>query len=128
MSEIVKENEVLLPVVLASVEGVSHEVLKEKYGRIYRVVTSIAPEDDDEQVDVKLYFVKPMKPSFNRYIKNASKDSLSAMNDFVLDNVVEEQREGMQVLIEEYPALALNVGEKLLTMLGLAKSANFKRL
>lgn len=124
----VNMDKVEVPKVLMPLKNVNVEELKKKYPKLYRVVARITLEDEDEIVEMELFFVKPKTTSFNRYIKSMSRDSLGASNDFVLDNIVEEQRSGLTQMIEEYPATSLNVVEKLLNMLGFAKSANFKKL
>ncbi|SCJ11785.1 Uncharacterised protein [uncultured Clostridium sp.] len=47
---------------------------------------------------------------------------------FLFDNVVEESRVSLEANLEEFPALALSIGEKLLGMLGLSKQTNLKML
>ena len=104
------------------------ETLKEKYGKLYEVKTEIEPEGEYESVELKYYFKKPKTPSFNRYIREVSKNSMKAMNNFIRDNIIEEQLSDIEDKLEKYPALGLGVGEKLLSMLGLPKSTNFKLL
>lgn len=124
MIETIKETK---KAVIKTVEDEQLEKLQ-KEGKIYKVITTIAPDDEDEEIDVILYFAKPKVSSFNRYIKDVSKNAIRAMDTFVLDNIVEEQREELEKMMAEYPAFSLNVGETLLRMLGLAKSTNFKKL
>jgi len=104
------------------------EELKKKHGKIYEVTTEIEPEGEYETLELTYYFTKPKAASFNRYVKEVSKDAIRAMNNFVRDNIVEEQLADVEEKLEKYPALSLGVGEKLLTMLGLPKSTNFKLL
>lgn len=47
---------------------------------------------------------------------------------FLFDNVVEESRASLEANIEEFPALALSIGEKLLWELGSPKQTNLKML
>lgn len=137
MSEIVKDNEVItkdneiglvLPDSVKKLMAVDPEELKKAYSKLYVVSNDITLEDEDEVVTLDLYFKKPKVVSFNRYIKSMSRDSLNATNDFVLDNIVKEQHAGFVEMLEEYPAASMQVVEKLLRMLGFAKSANFTKL
>ncbi|PHS34898.1 MAG: hypothetical protein COA82_06620 [Alkaliphilus sp.] len=104
------------------------EELKKKYGKLYEIKTEIEPRGEYETVAMLFYFKKPKTSSFNRYIRDMSKDSIRAMNNFVRDNIIEEQLEEIESQLEKYPALGLGVGEKLLSMLGLPKTTNFKLL
>ena len=47
---------------------------------------------------------------------------------FLFDNVVAESEADLEADLEEFPALALSIGEKLLGMLGLSKQTNLKML
>ncbi|WP_206458918.1 DUF6848 family protein [Anaerovorax sp. IOR16] len=104
------------------------EELKKKYGKVYEVKAEIEPEGEFETVELIYYFVKPKAPSFNRYIKTVSQNSMKATKTFVIDNIVEEQLADIEDKFEKYPALCIGIGEKLLNMLGLPKSTNFKLL
>ena len=46
----------------------------------------------------------------------------------MLDNICEEQRDELKSTLEEYPAMAISLGEKLLNMLGLSKDTTVKKL
>lgn len=110
------------------VEGINVADLKKKYGKIYEVNTEIQPEGEYDTRELAYYFVKPKTASFNRYIKETSKDAMRAMNTFIKDNIVEEQLVDFEEKLEDYPAIGLGMGEKLLAMLGLPKNTNFKLL
>ena len=73
-------------------------------------------------------FKKPPVSSYDRYVKTTSQSPTKALKAFVMDNIVEEQEAEIAAALEEYPALALNIGEKLLSMLGLSKDINLKML
>lgn len=103
------------------------EMLKEKHGRIYRVKITLRP-DDDTEVEVCYFFKRPGNPSYNRYVKTASKDMTNALKAFMFDSVVDESKERLEEDLEEYPALALGIGERLLAMMGLADTVNLKKL
>ena len=66
--------------------------------------------------------------SYNRYVKTASKDMTGALKTFMFDAVVEESKAKLEEDLEEYPALAISVGEKLLSMMGFTDLSNLKKL
>lgn len=103
------------------------DTYKAKYGKVYRVGVSIEP-DDSTTVELEYFFKKPVTASYDRYVKGVARSSTRALKMFVLDNVIEEQTAKLEADLEEYPALALSVGEKLLSMLGLSKNINLKLL
>ena len=103
--------------------------VKEKYAgeKLYTISMILHPDDDTDYL-VKYFFKRPGNPSYNRYVKTASKDMLGALKAFVFDAVVEESKAQLERDLEEYPALALGVGEKLLNMMGLSDLTNLKKL
>ncbi|MEF2968359.1 hypothetical protein V3851_23710 [Paenibacillus sp. M1] len=100
---------------------------KAKYDKVYQVKATLEP-DDQSTVDLEYVFKRPSSPSFDRYVKTTSQSTTKALRNFILDNIVEEQATKLEADLEEYPALALAIGEKLLTMLGLSKDVNLKQL
>lgn len=62
------------------------------------------------------------------YVKTTAQGATKALKVFLFDNVVEESRVSLEANLEEFPALALSIGEKLLGMLGLSKQTNLKML
>lgn len=111
------------------VPEISAEEIKQKHGdkKVYEVSFDIQP-DGENDVSRKYFFVKPKVSSYDRYVKSMSQSVTKAMKTFVLDNIVPEQLEQLTADLEEYPAMALGLGEKLLTMLGLAKEVNLVKL
>lgn len=101
--------------------------LKTKYGKIYAVGMTLTP-DDDTEIEKVYYFKKPSVASYDRYVKTASNGMTKALKNFMFDAVIEEYRQQLTEDLEEYPALAISVGEKLLAMMGLAKDTNLKKL
>lgn len=99
-----------------------------KYGdRLYTLKVDI--DVDDETVDHKEYiFRKPTTVSYDRLIKNLSASPSKSAKDFVLDNIIDDQRERLETDLVEYPALSQTLIDKLTAMLGLAKTANVKKL
>lgn len=104
---------------------------REKYksmdNKIYEVTTTIQ-EDDESEKEMVFIFRKPNTASYDRYVKTSSASSSRALRTFITDNIIEEQRDDLQETLEEYPALAISVGEKLLNMLGLSKETTVKKL
>jgi hypothetical protein len=101
--------------------------LKEKYSKIYQLRLTLTP-DDDTEVEVEYIFQKPTVASYDRYVKGASNGMTKALRTFMFDNVIPEHAEKLEKDLEEYPALTLSAGEKLLSMLGLSKNANLMKL
>lgn len=100
---------------------------KEKDGKIYEITTILHP-DDDSEVELDFIFRKPGTPSYDRYVKTSGISGTRALKTFVLDNICDEQREELKGVLEEYPAMAISLGEKLLDMLGLSKETQVKKL
>lgn len=105
--------------------------LRQKYeeidGKVYEVVMSIQ-EDDENETEFDFIFRKPGVPSYDRYVKTSGTSGTKALRTFVLDNICEEQRAELKETLEEYPAMAISLGEKLLNMLGLSKDTTVKKL
>lgn len=102
--------------------------LKKKYGQIYQVEVAVDMDDESEGRTLKFIFKTPTAASFNRYLKSASKNMAAATVIFVEDNIIDEHRADLKKEQEQYPGLALNIGQKLLSIIGLGDSINFKRL
>lgn len=100
---------------------------KEKDGKIYEIVTAIQ-EDDENEIVFDFIFRKPNTASYDRYAKTAATSNTRALNTFILDNICEEQYDYLKETLEEYPAMSLSLGEKLLNMLGLSKETTVKKL
>lgn len=102
--------------------------LKAKYGgKVYRVNATLEP-DDDTSIDKEYFFKKPATASYDRYVKTTASGATKALKTFLSDNVVEESKAALEADLEEFPALTLSLGEKLLSMLGLSKQTNLKML
>lgn len=100
---------------------------KELDGKIYEITTSIQ-EDDETETEFDFIFRKPGTPSYDRYVKTSGTSGTKALKTFVLDNICDEQRGELKDTLEEYPAMAISLGEKLLNMLGLSKDTAVKKL
>lgn len=104
------------------------EALKAKYdGKVYRVGATIEVDDETEK-EVEYFFKRPSTGSYDRYVKTTSQGATKALKTFLFDNVTEESRATLEADLEEFPALTLSIGEKLLGMLGLSKQTNLKKL
>ncbi len=104
------------------------EDIKNNYKKLYEVNVTIEPEGEDKEIQKKFYFTKPETPSFSRYMKKVPTDNYEASVIFVKDNIIIEQKDELDKIIEEYPAIVMNLVDKLLAMLGFGKNVNFKRL
>lgn len=102
--------------------------LREKYGKVYRV-SQVVPIDDEEEKEFAYYFKRPSVPSYDRYIKSAAQAGITkASKVFMLDAVTDEDRERLLADMEEYPGVALTIGNKLTELLGLTNTVNLKKL
>ncbi|MFQ7451249.1 MAG: hypothetical protein ACLRNQ_07210 [Flavonifractor plautii] len=87
------------------------EEMKEKYGKVYRVGATIEVDDETEK-NVEFFFKRPSTASYDRYVKTTAQGATKALKVFLFDNVVEESRASLEANLEEFPALALSIGEK----------------
>lgn len=92
------------------------------------VVTINLSQEDDMDDNYSFLFNEPKAASYDRYVKTASTSNTKAMRTFVLDNICEEQRKELELLLVDYPAMGISLGEKLLYMLGLSKTTTVRRL
>lgn len=103
------------------------EEMKQKYGKVYGI--KITMDIDDETTESKEYvFKKPTAQSFDRLTKTLANSTMKAATAFVLDNIVDEQREMLQKDIEDFPGIPLALNDKLTGMLGLSKDVTVKKL
>ena len=89
------------------------EELKAKYGKVYRVGATIDVDDETEKT-VEYFFKKPSTGSYDHYVKTTAQGATKALKTFLFDNVTEESKAALEADLEEYPALAFSIGEKLL--------------
>lgn len=110
-------------------QGIDPESLKQKYGgKVYKVGVTV-PIDDESEQEFSYFFKRPSVPSYDRYIKTASKVGITkASKAFMQDAVVEEDRERLTADVEEYPGVAITIGNKLTELLGLTDGVNLKKL
>jgi hypothetical protein len=101
--------------------------LRAKYGKVY-CVTMTVPVDDTEEQEYSYYFQRPSVPSYDRYIKTASQGITKASKAFMLDAVVEEDRDRLIADMEENPGIAITIGNRLTEILGLTNTVNLKKL
>ncbi len=105
--------------------------LKKKYaesGEKVYVVTNTVQIDDDDESEFVFLFKKPKPASYDRYVKTISNSASKASKTFAFDNIVDEQRAELKDTLEEYPAMAISLADKLLRMLGLADTTSVKKL
>lgn len=107
------------------------EKLKEKYTesgkKVYLVTTTVQTDDDNEE-EFNFLFKKPMPASYDRYVKMISNSASKASRTFSHDNIVDEMKDELKETLEEYPAMAISLADKLLHMLGLSDSTSVKKL
>lgn len=104
----------------------NEQELRDKYGKLYTVAIDIEV-DDATTVTRKYLFRKPSTISYDRYVKKCVGSPTKAAQDFACDNIIEEQLEDLKSDLEEFPAIALTINDKLLAMLGLAKDVSVKK-
>lgn len=121
--EAMEGNETHMPIAPLSETG-----LKEKHGKLYEIEVTVDEDDEKEGRKIRFLFKKPSVASFNRYVKGMSKDLVKSTDNFARDNIIEEQLEAFKQECDVYPALSLNMGQKLLNILGLSDNVNFRRL
>ena len=107
------------------------EELKKKYTgngqKIYTITNTVAVDDDTEE-EFTILFRKPKPASYDRYVKTISNSASKASKTFAFDNIIDEQRDELKDTLEEYPAMAISLADKLLRMLGLADTTSVKKL
>lgn len=110
------------------IRKLSEGELKEKYGKLYRVGITV-PVDDEEEREFSYHFKRPTVASYDRYVKTAAKTGITkASKVFMLDAVVDEERERLIADMEEYPGVSITIGNKLTEILGLTDGVNLKKL
>lgn len=104
------------------------ENVKKKYGEIYEISVVVDEDDENDGRRLVYYFKRPTTASFNRYLKTAGKNMATSTSNFVIDNIIEEQMQPFKEECDKYPGLALNLGQKLLSAIGLGDNVNFRKL
>ena len=103
----------------------AEEQLKARYReKLYRVSMTI-PVDDDHEEEFSYHFRRPSIPAYDRYVKIGVTKASKA---FMLDCVVDEDRERLAGDMEENPGIALMIGNRLTDIMGLTDTVNLKRL
>lgn len=113
----------------AQSEADNIEALKQKYGtKIYSVSITVS-EDDDKSVDFTYRFKRPSTQSYDRYISTAAKVGITKASEaFMLDAVIDEDKDKLIADMEENPGISITIGNKLTEILGLSDRVNLKRL
>jgi len=113
----------------ASLVNISDEAaLKRKYGKVFYIAVRVDDDDENEGRKIGFYFQEPTQASFSRYLKTASKNMVQSTLNFVMDNVIAEQKTNLEEEGKNYPGLPLNLGQKLLSAIGMGDDVNFRRL
>lgn len=104
------------------------EATRQKYGKVYKVGVSV-PVDDEAEKELSYHFKRPSIPVYDRFVKTMSKIGISkASKTFILDSVVDEDKERLTADMEEYPGISITIGNKLGELLGLGNDVNLKKL
>ena len=104
------------------------EAMRQKYGKVYKVGVSV-PVDDEAEKELSYHFKRPSIPVYDRFVKTMSKIGISkASKTFILDSVVDEDKERLTADMEEYPGISITIGNKLGELLGLGNDVNLKKL
>ena len=105
------------------------EALKQRYGgKVYQVRVTV-PLDDESEQTFSYFFKRPSVPSYDRYIKTAAKIGMTkASKAFMLDAVVDEDKDRLTADMEEFPGVAITIGNKHSELLGLTDGVNLKKL
>ena len=102
--------------------------LKAKYGTVYRIGMTV-PVDDTKETELNYHFKRPSVPSYDRYIKSAAQAGITkASKVFLLDAVVDEDKDRLLSDMEETPGIAITIGNKLTEILGMTNTVNLKML
>lgn len=111
----------------AQVEA-ENEALKQKYGVVY-VVGITVPVDDLNQKEYSYRFKRPSVQSYDRFVSTMSKvGATKASKAFMLDAIVDEDKERLMADMEENPGMAISMGNKLTEILGLTDRTNLMML
>lgn len=86
--------------------------------KMYKVVVGF-DVTEDVRTEKTYHFKKPNVSSYDRYIKSMSKGPTKASRAFVMDNIEDKQKEQLISDLEQYPAMAITISDKLLSMLGM---------
>ena len=103
-------------------EGVMTQAEKQN---LYKVTVSFETAEDT-RAEKEYQFKKPSVSSYDRYVKTLSKSPTKASRTFVIDNVVETQKDKLLGDLEQFPAIAITISDKLLSMLGLGDATLIK--
>ena len=104
------------------------EAMRQKYGKVYKVGVSV-PVDDEAEKELSYHFKRPSIPVYDRFVKTMSKIGISkASKTFILDSVVDEDKERLTADMEESPGISITIGNKLGELLGLGNDVNLKKL
>ncbi|SKC68261.1 DUF6848 family protein [Maledivibacter halophilus] len=101
--------------------------LKAKHGKIYLITTTVVDEDGEDK-EVEFIFKKPSVLTYNRFIKDASKKPAQAFKNLVISGIIDEDRERLEKILEEFPAAASSIAKEYLRLMGLSDITNLKIL
>lgn len=113
----------------AQSEAESIEALKKQYGGEIYAVGITVPVDDLHHKEFSYRFKKPAVQSYDRFISTAAKVGMTkASKTFMLDSVIDEDKDRLIADLEENPGMAISIGNKLTEILGLSDTVNLQKL
>lgn len=103
------------------------EIKKANEQGTYKITVDI-PVDGVEFRTLEYRFNRPAIASYDRYVKTMSKIGISqASKAFLLDAVIDADKDQLTADLAEYPGAALSMADKLTELLGLT-NANLTKL
>ncbi|WP_113673496.1 hypothetical protein [Vallitalea guaymasensis] len=104
------------------------EELKDKYGKVYEITATVEDYDSEEEQEITFVFKKPKAVDYDRLIKNAGKKPSQAFKNLTISTIIDEQKEAYEEAVKELPGLPSSYAQKLLSILGVSDTVNFKQL
>ncbi len=107
----------------------SIEALRQKYGGEIYAVGITVPVDDLNRKEFSYRFKRPATQSYDRYVSTAAKVGITkASKTFMLDSVIDEDKDRLMADLDENPGMAISIGNKLTEILGLSDTVNLTKL
>lgn len=96
---------------------------------MFRVSCFVREDEDSDALEFSYYFKRPSVPAYDRYLKGVQQIGMTkASKTFLLDCVVDEDKDRLTSEMEKYPGVALSIAGKLTEILGLTNAVNLKKL
>lgn len=95
---------------------------KAQYGEVYKI------SSDNDDLELTLYFRKPLRQHLSRFTKSVMGDSLKAMHNLVQDTLIYPDMAAIAPLLTEKPGLIVPIGTQLQEIVGTNNSFLAKKL